>query len=439
MSGGTKEAVRHFRPQASSLVRAHEQDIREWLQQKTTWAVITSRLDPSGELNEAAVIMAYRRLERYRYSDKRVEKIQWLHSNYAQIEMMLQRGDEWFFILKTLNYPIGHGSFALEIGELEREFEAMSERALNHQKAAVHLVVAEVAETTTEAVSPKKTPDGADTAKPQVDTAKADSTTADSAVGRIKPKPGTFRTDAERLGLTPKHNPFESAQELRERVHAANRKSGQIYNSSRGLPEEERKVAMQRHKEASREYDQLNVDYLYRFSDFKAKYSKFHLLAGKALECGAFEVVDAESENAIMLQGYDRPEAIEGLDEVPEPLFIRENLTAEELGKIEEAYKTDGREMGKRTPLVRLAEALCLRGEYLVRFGWHEYDTLIRLEGDDFPAPTLCNANVWDIRSRAIELWPKLTGDEPVQPSEYERKRLTYRPDPELEKRGEWK
>lgn len=435
MSNGNKETVRHFRPQASSLVRAHEKAIREWLQQKTTWAVITSRLDPSGELNEAAVIMAYRRLERYRYSDIRAKKIQWLHSNYAQIEMMLQRGDEWFFILKTLNYPIGHGSFALEIAELEREFEAMSERALNHKKSAVDLVVAE---TTTEVVSPKKTPDGKDKTKPQVTPTKADSATAKPKVLRLRPRPGTIRTNAERLGLTPRHNPFESAHELRERVHAANLKSGEIYRSSLGLPEEERDAAKQRHVEASREYDQLNVDYLYRFSDFRAKYSKLHLLSTKALECGAFEVVDAQAENAIKLQGYDRPDAIEGLEEVSEPLFIRENLTDEEQKKIEEAYVTDELDLSQRSPVIRLAEAVCMRGEYLFRLGWHEYDTLVRLEGKDFPSPTLFNANKWQIRGQAIELWPKLTGNEPVQPSEFERKRWTYKPDPELEERGEW-
>ena len=245
-------------------------------------------------------------------------------------------------------------------------------------------------------------------------------------------------TDAERLGLTPRHNPFESAYELRERTYDANLKSAEIYKSSLSLPEEERIAAKQRHEEASREYDQLNVDYLYRFSDFRAKYSKLHILAAKALQCGAFEVVDPESENAIMLQGHDRPEAIEGLEEVPEPLFIRENLTDDELRKIQDAYATDGLQLGKRAPVVRLAEALCLRGEYLFRLGWREYDTMVRLEGDDFPSPSICHANRWQIRSTVVELWPKLTGNEPVQPSEYERKRLTFRPDPELEKRGMW-
>lgn len=106
--------------------------------------------------------------------------------------------------------------------------------------------------------------------------------------------------------------------------------------------------------------------------------------------------------------------------------------------KIEEAYANDGIEFDKRVQVVRLAEAVYLRGEYLFRLGWHEYDTLVRLDGDDFPSPTLCDANKWQIRDRSIDLWPKLTGNEPVQPSEFERKRLIYRPDPELTRRGEW-
>ena len=426
MSSGTKEAVSHFRPQASSLVRTHQQDIMEWLQQKNTWAVITHRLDPSGELNQEAVIKAYRRLEHYRFSDERARKIQWVRSHYAQIEMMLQRGDEWFFILKTLNYPIGRGSFAIEIAELESEFTAMSERALNHKTSAVHLVMAEA---DPEPARPEERTDSDIKMKPQVTITKVDRSTAP-----VKAPEPTL--DVRRL--TPRHNPFESGPELRERVNAANLKSGEIYRSGLGLPEEERGAAKQRHVEASREYDQLNVDYLYRFSDFKAKHSKLHLLSTKALQCGAFEVVDAQAENAIKLQGYDRPDSIEGLEEVPEPLFIRENLTDEEQKKIEEAYVTDELDLSQRSPVIRLAEAVCMRGEYLFRLGWHEYDTLVRLEGKDFPSPTLCNANKWQIRGQAIELWPKLTGNEPVQPSEFERKRWTYKPDPELEERGQW-
>lgn len=431
-SSGTNEATRHFRPQASSLVRAREQEIMEWLQHKDTWAVITHRLDPSGGLNEGAVIKAYLRREKYRFSDERANKIQWLRSNYAHIEMMLRRGDEWFFILKALKYPVKPGSVALEIAELESEFQAMNERALNHKDSAVYLVEPEA---NLEVVSFEKTPRQGGESKPQVTTTKVDSGTTEVTVPR--PRTG-IPTEAERFGLTPRHDPFESGIELHERMMSAARKKNEMYKANLSLPEGEREAAKERHAEASKEYDQLRADFLYRFSDFKAKYSKLQLLAAKALECGAFEVVDVGSDNAMVLQGYDRPDTVNGFDKVPEPLFIRENLTDDELVRIDEAYATDGLELGERAPVVRLAEALCLRGEYLFRLGWHEYDTLVRLEGGDFPSPTLCGANKWNIRARAIELWPKLTGIEPVQPREYERKRLTYRPDPELEKRGEW-
>ena len=410
----------------SQLVRDRFNEITQWRSQGEPWLEIDRRFREMGQKPGSDSVRTLYRLEMARRrSPEREATLKWANSNYQAIKDLLSQGYDWTAILIFIppDFDVDQGT--ADLTRLVSEFMSID----RYRSRSLPLW------------SPSVTPDKLPTTDPNpaVQESKSLLLPAKPTVPRLRPKPGTILTDAERLGLTPRHNPFESAHELRERVHAANLKSAEIYRSSLSLPEEERNAAKQRHVEASREYDQLNVDYLCRFSDFRAKYSKLHLLAAKALECGAFEVVDAESDNAIMLQGYDRPEAIGGLDEVPEPLFIRENLTAEELGKIEEAYKPDGLELGKRSPLVRLAEALCLRGEYLFRGGWREYDTMVRLEGDDFPSQTIYNANKWQIRSRAIELWPKLTGDEPVQPSEYERKRLTYRPDPELEKRGEWK
>lgn len=420
----------------SQLVRDRLNEITEWRSQGESWLKIDGRFRALGQdPGTDSVRTLYRKEMVRRRSPEREAALRWANSNYRAIKDLLDQGYDWtaILILVPPDFDVDPGGSG--ITKLVSEFMSIDRlRSTSGQVPSTAISPDKLPN-----AGPKKTPDGEDKTKPQVSPAKVDSATAQPTVPRLRPKPGTILTNSERLGLTPKHNPFESAHELRERVDAANLKSAEIYRSSLSFPEEERDAAKQRHVEASREYDQLNVDYLYSFSDFRAKYSKLHLLAAKALQCGAFEVVDPESENAIMLQGYDRPDAIEGLHEVPEPLFIRENLSAEELAKIEEAYKADGLELSKRSPLVRLAEALCMRGEYLFRGGWREYDTMVRLEGDDFPSPTLCNANKWQIRSRAIELWPKLTGDEPVQPSEYERKRLTYRPDPELEKRGEWK
>ena len=408
----------------SQLVRDRFNEITQWRSQGEPWLEIDGRFRAMGQdPGSDSIRTLYRQEMTRRRSPEREAALRWANSNYLAIKDLLRQGYDWTAVLILIppDFDTDPGSSGLMT--LVAEFMSIDRyRSRSRQVQAT-------------ATTPDSLPDTrSGLAGKETETRHLP---AQAKVSR--PRAGKILTNAERLGLTPRHNPFESAHELRERVHAANLKSAEIYRSSLSLPEEERDAAKQRHVEASREYDQLNVDYLYRFSDFRAKYSKLHILVAKALECGAFEVVGTDLENAIMLQGYDRPEAIEGLDEVPEPLFIRENLTADELVNIEEAYKTDERDMSKRTPLVRLAEALCLRGEYLFRGGWREYDTMVRLEGDDFPSPTLCNANRWQIRSRAIELWPELTGNEPVQPSEYERKRLTYRPDPELEKRGEWK
>ncbi len=44
-------------------------------------------------------------------------------------------------MLKTLNHPIGNGSFTVEVAELENEFSAMTARTINHKQNAVKMVI----------------------------------------------------------------------------------------------------------------------------------------------------------------------------------------------------------------------------------------------------------------------------------------------------------
>ncbi len=416
----------------AQVVRDRFNEIAEWRSQGEPWLEIDRRFRAMGQNPGTNSVRTLYRMELARRSSpEREAALRWANSNYGAIKELLDQGHDWpaILILIPPDFDIDQGSSGFT--RLVAEFKSIDRLYSSSDQ---------VPSTATQKTPPPDTrtelaAEGTDVAElsspvplsDQVSKSVSDRLNA-TAVGRGK----------EKEKLTPHVCPFESGPELNQRLMDSARKRNELHQESLSLAEQEREAAKKLVSEASKEYDQLRVDFLYRFGDYRAKYSKLHLLSAKALECGAVEVVDAQTENAIMLQGYDRPDSIEGLEEVPEPLFIRENLTDGELGKIEEAYANDGLELEGRNAVVRLAEAVCMRGEYLFRLGWHEYDTLVRLEGDDFPSPTLCNANKWQIRSRAIELWPKLTGNEPVQPSEFERKRLTYRPDPELEKRGEW-
>lgn len=434
----------------SQVVRDQFNEITEWRSQGESWLEIDGRFRAMGQSpGTNSVRTLYRQELARRRSPEREAALMWANSNYQAIRDLLDQGYDWTAIL-ILIPPHFDSPGSIPLTRLVAEF--MSVERLRSTSC-------QISSTTTGFDLPSGTPrdlkiqlasSNSQPEDPQTETSVA------ATEGVELPPSGLILDTHEQVSngfvggsaakavgkekekLTPHVRPFESGPELHERLMDAARKKNEMYQRSLNLPEEEREAAKILVSEAHREYDQLKVDFLHRFSDFKAKHSKLYLLATKALGCEAFEVVDAGSENAIKLQGYDRPDATGGFDEVPEPLYVRENLLGDEMRKIKDAYATDGLGYRERSPIVRLAEALCLRGEYLFRLGWHEYDTLVRLEGDDFPSPTLCNASKWHVRSRSIDLWPKLTGNEPVQPSEFERKRLTYRPDPELEKRGEW-
>ncbi len=63
---------------------------------------------------------------------------------------------------------------------------------------------------------------------------------------------------------------------------------------------------------------------------------------------------------------------------------------------------------------------------------------MVKLAGDDFPSPELSGAHPRQVAWRSVTLYPRLTGDEPVQPPEWERALPTWRLDPELSALGEW-
>ncbi len=415
----------------SQVVRERFNAITEWRSGRVPWSEVDERIRAMGiAVGTNSVRTLYRMELAWRRSPERAAAFSWANGNYQAIKGLLDQGYDWAAIL--LLVPLDH-----EVAISGADFSRLIAEFKTIERLRSPAVQASWMPTGEERVAPTPLPH---IAGEVVGTKVAVAEPAqDSLVGseQVSKEWLSARFPA-RVELVPRVDPYESGPELYERMMDAGRTRNEMHQRSLGIPEEEQEAAKKLAHEAYEEYDQLKVDFLYRFSDFRAKHSKLHLLSTKALECGAFEVADAGAENAIVLQGYDRPDATEGFEEVPEWLFIRERLRDDEVQKIEEAYSADGLELGKRSPVVRLAEAVHLRREYLFRPGWHEYDTLVRLEGDDFPSPALCNADKWNIRSRSIDLWPKLTGKEPVQPGEFERKQLTYRADPELTQRGEW-
>ena len=125
--------------------------------------------------------------------------------------------------------------------------------------------------------------------------------------------------------------------------------------------------------------------------------SKLCVLATAALACGAYVLAETNASDAITLHGFDRPDSIAGLTEIPDPVIIRPNLTQDEISRRGAAYHND-MQAGIEAPTLNatshkrlLAEALILRKAYEFRHnGWIRYDEIVVLSGCDIPSPSLC-------------------------------------------------
>ena len=414
----------------AQVVRDRFNEITEWRSQGEPWAEIDGHIRAMGQSPGTNSVRTLYRLELARRSSpEREAALRWANSNYRATKDLLDQGHDWTAILILLppNFNVDPGSSGLT--RLVAEFKSIDRlHSSSDEVPSTATQKTPLPEMRTELVA-----EGTDIAE-----SSSPVPLSDQVSKSVSDRLDATAVEKEKQKLTPRVDPFVSGPKLHDQVTKAGERKAEMHQNERAVPGDEREQWKKLRNEADAEHDQMKVDFLYRFSDYRAIYSKLHILASSALACGAYVVADAESDDTIMLQGYDRPDEIKGLDEVPEPLFIRENLGVEELTKIQESYVADDLEVNERTPARRLAEALIMRGEFLTRRGWHEYVTLVKLEGEDFPSPTLSAANKWEIRSKSMDIWPKLTGDEPVQAPEYERKRVSYKPDSELVKRGEW-
>ena len=396
--------------------------IAEWRGAGETWEAIGQRLFREGLVaSRQAVRIAFERESRRRRDPGRVAMLRWLHANLAEIKVLREQGCGWDMVLALVPPDFDTAQPGSDFAAIVAGFRAIERsRSSVAQEKEMHTALAAV---------PAQPPGPAVAAPKPSQDSRVESGQAS--------KQWMSSASAPRLKPVPVADPYQSGPELRARVYAAREKRNALRREEEAAPPERKAELRALGDVADREGDQLETEFLYRFSDWKATKSKLCLLSSAALACGAYVVCEEETVGSITLRGYDRPEKIDGLDVVPDPLVIREDLTNAERDRIAAAHADDGPDHTS-TPVLLLAEAVLVRGEYLIRGGWHEYDTLVRLSGADLPANALTGASTLGIRTRSIDLWPRLTGAEPVKLSEWEIKQEGRRPDPELERRGEW-
>ena len=107
------------------------------------------------------------------------------------------------------------------------------------------------------------------------------------------------------------------------------------------------------------------------------------------------------------------------MDEVPDPLYIKANLTEEELARIADYHAQDAQDFPKYDPgdptsIRLLAEALLVRGQYMKELD-DAYDpaTMVLLRDDDCPSPSLAGTNYGSSNDPpTITLYPSGTSTE---------------------------
>ena len=124
--------------QVSRQVEKHFDEIAAWCSVGVPWSEIAKRLDPDGTLNSNGVKWAFghEKRTRYQHSGARVAKLMWLQAYQSEVRALLEQGCEWFFVLKTLGYPLDGENIDRLVTELESEFRAMGERAARLRQGA---------------------------------------------------------------------------------------------------------------------------------------------------------------------------------------------------------------------------------------------------------------------------------------------------------------
>ncbi len=248
------------------------------------------------------------------------------------------------------------------------------------------------------------------------------------------------RLRAEKLAYRPNADPYLKGEDLRSEIERVNQEIAALVTETYGAQPEKQREIQSQIDSLNLERSRLNDDFFTRHCHSKAARAVLATLSAAALSSGAFRIAD-ESEtvsilgherSAISLAGYDRPEQIAGVSEIPDPLYVIESFTPDDLTRLQGAYQADRAECpifdhSAATPRRRLAEAVVLRGAYVWRSeGWCAYDDYTQLKGVDHPSPSLLiNSTLvatavdhyLDAIDRScapsVNLAPKLTGSEP--------------------------
>ena len=231
----------------------------------------------------------------------------------------------------------------------------------------------------------------------------------------------------------PSEDPYTNKEELIEKISAAQARHTSLVNQYNAANKEleanpmrdisdwseidtlisKRNELAREADDAMYELDSRRADFFKRYGNARATQSNLSILSSAAIACGAYLVVDQESPGVICLYGFDRPPELAGIDELPDPLYLKSNLTNEELARIRAAYEQDAHDFPEfdNTELTKarlLTEALIVRGQCVDDERDPRIDQLkmVALTGSDCPSPALARTEYSVTKPPSIVLYP---------------------------------
>ena len=466
-------------PTSIQLIRSHFDEIAQWHAQGVRWSEIGKQLQVTGVvMNINTLRTLYRRELIRRSSPEYGVAMRWVLDNVDEIARLRNRGFTWssIVILVPLGVKVTTALATLDmfitaaesiIGDPLIVDPAQQDVSATHQPTAIPLDQSTLDSTSTipvtappsvpppppaipEPTPQPKTPLRAPSPAPQPVTAQSQEAKG-PFTGRLAEFNPEFieaeeekKAEEERIrqrrerrqnrksAFDVKEDPYVSVAELRaeyDRWFAIHRERAKLYDE---IPESDDTRADEKlERERLRDESNDMTNGYYRLIDTRASHrltnrSKLCVLSTAALACDAYALTDTDTPDAITLYGFDRPDTIPGMSEIPDPVIIRANLTPDEIERRESAYHHDsisGYDTPQTTsPKRLLAEALILRGAYEFRYnGWIRYDEIVVLSGIDIPSPSLCGHPA----SRTqLTLAPPPLPDDPIRddyPSDHRR------------------
>ncbi|MHB1733107.1 MAG: hypothetical protein ACYCU8_06580 [Ferrimicrobium acidiphilum] len=409
------------------VIRSRFNEITLWRSQGTPWSEISNEL----QIHANTLSILYQRELKRRTSPEYITATRWVSAHHDTIAELLARGFTWVSITNLVPVVPKSSEASPMLEMLIVEYESVTVSHIPEPEPTNQPVVLPSIPQPIPQPSPPmpeltplpETPARHATPVPKPATAQSQESSG-PFTGRMKEYNALFmEADAKKKAedakaqrkkeyqknrksvFHVKEDPYVSVAELRAEYDKWCKIHSERVSLYREIPDDDESQADLKfeHQRLIDDAEEMRSGYFKligaRTSHRLTSRSKLCVLATAALACGVYVLADTDTPappDAITLHGFDRPDAIVGMTEIPDPVIIRPEFTQDEIERRDAAYHDDttaeyDSAQVPTSPKRLIAEALILRGSYALRHnGWIRYDEIVELSGDDIPSPSLC-------------------------------------------------